>query len=1127
MTCFKRQFNFIILLTLSFALSACIPKTQERPDGTGSGGANFTVSAVSGGIVASKNVGEFPLPGERTYNFKACLIDFTRKTNISNAKFVVKEINKELTTDAQGCLNWPETIKYNYLSDSIWLKITRTFTATGLQRGTQEIHFAINPWSHGENLTDVLDLAKQSTPYLVEDDSEVQARLAGQNKTRTIWVENGELNATNGKMQGDAYAWHDQIFLKPQIQFSKTDATPVLIPITAGSFKAEVSLVSEDIQNQKVTRITWAKQVVAKATITNGTLMIDVDFSLKKGPTSGQTLLALKLTPIGAMEGLLPFEGVFPLGGPRAFTQSASLKISQTVATENSKGQFSINKFMNSVAAGVSGASASVPGSKNVNSKDINSTTSESDANHSESAGIHVDHFHISDFKIANEQGQTKTLSYRNQTCLTNTVGNFGLANRAFKVDTLNEKGNVIDSKTVTSDVSSCLYWEARTEQFDLNECRHYLSTSIRIQNADLGMNQTENILINPWLNKGVDLREAADKQQYATTCENKKGLSQADNIIAMRSMTLTRLLYRPQVLDRTLQLSQKAVFGIDIADAGILDFSNETSGLITTAKPFTAGKYLLRLAFVRTANPRPDNGYVTHADVILDSSNGALTGKMELNIKDLQATMIRKTVLAQIFPIDIEKYNSKVWVNNDPDMDSLIDKKTKLVSPVYASEAVSFAAPGRITFAQKADGIPSLAENITKGFKMNPSSSTLIHDIVVAGEAAQAAMIKKNAFNEADGKVWTKWSQEQNLELTWLSDAPSVQNLKNQFALTGDAKASLQNLITMDKLDIKWAKQFCTVLLRDTYKKLQKTKDFDVYFMGYCLSEIEDNPNLFVKKSAVYRVLTMKPAQIRPQTLAVSNLSVSSSFGYSKGHSQVDGTQSSLSLSAGVNGTAGFASAGLGASYGAVQMITDDQNRHSGNDVASSMNLNVTKWQMDIPVTSYNQCTILRVDPNAILSKANFALFEPSTWDIGKIALRNRLDLSQLFKPNMIPNPLFKGWLICSDIVTTKNIMLPETYHMISQGNGDTETFDSIDELNRRFLLPLRGTSDMARFKATLVQSLNYPANGEMTDEVKSDLAAKISPLMKRMDPAPGMILYDPQFQEPQTSSVEGAWGF
>jgi hypothetical protein len=1118
-------------LLLGLALTACLPKPQERPEGTANDAANFAVASMSGSVAASRNVGEFPLPGEKTYNFKACLIDYTRMTNIPNAKFRIDEIEQDFTTDAQGCLNWPEVIKFNYLSDSVWLKMTRTLKPKGLQRGTREVKFAINPWSHGEGLADVMDLTKQTTPYLVEKTEDVKARLEGKDKDgqlkkRTVWIENGERNVTNGKLQGAAYTWHDQIFLRPQILFEKTDATPVLVPILHGSFKVEITLISEDVQNQKTTRMVWGKQTVEKVSIANNTLMIDADFSLQSGPTSGQTMLGIKLIPLGAPEGLQPFEGIFPLGSSHSFTESGGLKISETVAKENRTGQFSLQKFLGgngtTTIQGIGGAGSSA---------------------HAQTAGVYAGYISADDFKVSSESQLRKTLSFRAHYCLSDKVGKFGLTNRKFILHTLDGAGKVLKTESVSTETLPCIYWESRTPEFDRNECYHYIKMSFRLQNADLGLDQTESLLINPWMEKAVDKRHAKDMSQYPMSCDAQEGKLKTHNIIFPGSMMMIRESYRPEVLDRSLQMTQRAVFTIQLNGPGKAEPSNENSGRTPSLKPLEFGKYLLRLAFVRDAKARPDNGYVGHANVIMSSlPNGSLQGQMDMQIKDLQSTLVRKMVLAQLFPIDEEKLKQKDWKGNDPEIDQLIDRKTKLVSPIYSSKSVVLGNPGGPVFLKPGfennDGLPNMIAN---QLKQNSQNETLIPEIVRIGEAAQNAMIAKNAFKENDPKSWEAWAKDQNMTLVRMNDQKAVTQVAQQLGLQGDVKATLQSLIDMDRLDAKWAIRFCQVLRDGPWKELfvknKPVKGFTAgslftstdprkTFMNACESMVRKNPMAFFKKNSVYQILEMRPGLMNPTKLAVSGLSVSSGFGYSAGHTDLQGVQGGLSLSAGANlPFAKILSAGLGASYGPVMMSTEDRNRHSGQDVGTSMSLGVTRWQFDIPVLAYQKCTLLRANPEVFVYQPETSYFLRWMMDNDRNRLRNAINNEASFSPYREDNPLFAGWMICSDQKITKPVLLTESYFMVSQGNGDSETYDSADEVNRRFFLPIRGNSDMSRFKSVLCDTRTYPKFGEVTDELQSDLAVLLSPVIRRFDPAPGMILYDPAFEPPQLPANETPW--
>ncbi len=1125
MISFKRNFSVMTLLALSLVLSACLPKTKDRPEGSENDAANYVVASVSGTVTGSRNVGDFPLPGEKTYNFKACLIDYSRRTNIPNAKFLIQELDQELKTDAQGCLNWPETIKFNYLGDSVWVKQTRTLVARGLQRGSREVKFAINPWSHGEALSEVLDLAKQSTPYLVEDADEVKARLEGKGKdgklvARRLWVEGGERNVVNGKMQGSAFTWHDQIFLKPQIQFGKMDGTPVQVAVQHGSFQVEISLISEDVQGQQTKRTLWAKKSMDQVSMMNNTLMIDVDFSLNSAPSSGQTMMGIKLTPIGAPAGLQAFEGIFPLGN-QSFTQSTGLKISETVAAENRAGQFSLNKFLGEDVnkAAIAGLVAT------------GHSPSEAGSAHAQAAGVYADIFHITDFKIASESGQKRSLSYRVETCLANTVGNFGLANRKLDILMSAAGGTALPATSANVEKTGCLFWEARTPEFDVNECAHYIKTSVQLVNKDLGLSQTATLLINPWLRKAVDGRQAQDATQYPESCDGSNVRRQQDNQIFLGTIMMQRISYRPQVLDRSLKLSQRGVYQITMSNSGISDYSNDTAGVLSApTRALPNGKYLLRLAFLKPGNAsQADNGYLGHSNVVMDAVGGIMTGEMEISTRDLRSTMVRKMVLAQLFPIDNQKFNSKSWLAQDPNIEELIDRSTKLVSPVYSAKTVVLGMPGAPIFLkQGTNEVAGISDLITNGLKAKLQSSTLVADVIRAGEAALKAERQKQAFNETDPKTWTQWARQQNLQLVWLSDPGSVQALKEQFMIAGDAKTALQGLIDSgNALDANWAKQFCTILRNGIWKDVILKKSGagrsgvqGESFVGICQRIVQDNPNAFIKKTSSYRILTMNPGMIQPTALAMSNLSVSSGFGFSRGHTTMQGTQGGAELNSGLAKLVG-----VGAAYGTVRMDTDDENRHSGTDVGSSVALSVTRWQFDIPVTSYQKCSLLRVDPSVFLYKEGYSKVNPLTWETDKFRLRSTVNMSAVYQPTVPHNPMYRGWLICSDQVTKTPMTVPETYFVVSQGNGDGETFDSVDEINRLFFTEVRGQVGFGLLKAELLASRKYPATGELTDEAFRDLSNEISPLIRRMDEAPGMIVYDPKFEVPKYPKRDTEW--
>jgi len=114
----------------------------------------------------------FSLPTAKEYTFAACFKDLNYNKSITGHTFHIEETNTDATTDTSGCLVWSEQIQYNYLAESQYVKITRHISGKGLHKGTRSVSYAINPWSHGENLTPVLDLKNnQAIPHLVSSEA--------------------------------------------------------------------------------------------------------------------------------------------------------------------------------------------------------------------------------------------------------------------------------------------------------------------------------------------------------------------------------------------------------------------------------------------------------------------------------------------------------------------------------------------------------------------------------------------------------------------------------------------------------------------------------------------------------------------------------------------------------------------------------------------------------------------------------------------------------------------------------------------------------------------------------------------------------------------------------------------
>ena len=176
----KSRILFSALLSLSFlTLAGCnLPTPKDRNALTAMGDskvstpATFRVQAMAerSKTLETKLRGTFALPTSKIFNLQACIKDIAYDKPVLGHDFQIVETKQIITSDKNGCITWAEDIQFNYLAESKYVRIERTITGTGLHRGSRKVAFAINPWSHGENLTPVLNPDDgNNIPHLISD----------------------------------------------------------------------------------------------------------------------------------------------------------------------------------------------------------------------------------------------------------------------------------------------------------------------------------------------------------------------------------------------------------------------------------------------------------------------------------------------------------------------------------------------------------------------------------------------------------------------------------------------------------------------------------------------------------------------------------------------------------------------------------------------------------------------------------------------------------------------------------------------------------------------------------------------------------------------------------------------
>ena len=158
----KKSIHTFVQLIAMIALYISCSAKVEKKDGKVT--ASFYLDSVDGVSEISKVDSTFGLPTQRLYNFKVCLKDIMQSKAITGQAFDVRDVksSRTLRTDESGCLNWAEEVEYNFVAQSKFIETSRTIEAKGVHQGEIVARMVINPWSHGEEATKVINPDKNS-----------------------------------------------------------------------------------------------------------------------------------------------------------------------------------------------------------------------------------------------------------------------------------------------------------------------------------------------------------------------------------------------------------------------------------------------------------------------------------------------------------------------------------------------------------------------------------------------------------------------------------------------------------------------------------------------------------------------------------------------------------------------------------------------------------------------------------------------------------------------------------------------------------------------------------------------------------------------------------------------------
>lgn len=1055
--------NLIYSLTL-LSLSACtLPEPEKNKNSTGT--STFFSEELHGQKTAEK-MGKSGYVEEKTYSIQVCLKDKAHKRPIIEHHFKVKESGQEVISNVDGCIKWPETVKFNFLATPAFIKFTRTIVADGLHKGEETISYALNPWeTKGES---VIDLQNTSMDHVLEG-KEAEMRLKGLDEKgvsqRTLWIEDLRFLVTNEILNPKGTKIHYEVRFSPQLKVPNLNQEETLIPLLSGSVEFKLSIIhqiSEEKSGKDENNMTvLGESEWMSGQIDAGNISFNSKIQFDKIPTRGHLFLRADLKSSTANNGLKPFKGYFSLGDYKNFKSAGFLK------------------------------TLSEPRAQELEKQIQDSPKENRDASYFIKPKIEVRTLTINNPIIKRDTNVEKEVVYTVQACLQHNADQDMVRGQVFKVTKFRQKESDSSSSVEVkiNENNSCLTWQEHitVSRFD---CWRFLKGFVDIKNDMLGMDGRYFYYVNPWDPWGTtfarDARDVQDPDDIVTKCGSgdKKSMHSQLHI---QSFSFHRLQTN-YVVDHNLNLHVIQKVQVTI-DPQVLFPSDPASGR-AQAQKLGDGMYLLKMMIIK--NPDLNSRYqvVSYDEKIADVISGQINTIMTFKSSDYRALSSRHRVLIQILPVDESKVDATDKDTLKPksaedDLESVVVHDTGLQTQIFEGPYLM----GQLSGSEPVKLLdPS---TIRSYFKNQPSTSTTQFDF--------KALIEQDRLEKE--RLAEKEDQFKNPEYFAKSSGLLYINEK------GSTPSFLNTLMKSGPVDSGSALQICRYWTQVVLaNKLSDTEKF----IEYCSKKVQANPNDFFQFEADYIVKKVGSVQ-ELQNQLQRQMTLSSSFGLSHHFSEATEEKASVGAESEVaNSLLKFFNVGLGLELGFGAAVVKSIDQGNSLSLGESSTLTVRESRFVINLEEYKKCLIVKINAEQFTQQEHKNKF----FEI-YAAIKDffTTDLRDLFSPRLNAQERLAaartGIYYCQNDFVKRQNQIQESYFLVSQYAGANPLQDDADERNTNFVILLRGHNDYIRFSQLIKSDLKFPVGYKHENQKEDKYFKNIHKLFKGSGSRPGHYIY------------------
>ncbi len=1094
-------------LTFAVMLSGChLPEPKEARSGDG---ATFAITSFEGKATTRTLNQKTGLPVSNIYNYKACLSDLRQKKPMIGHKFEVVEIQQPLSTDVNGCLTWSETVEYNYLAASKYLKISRTLKGLGPQFGTQSLNFAIDPWSHGEaNPKDAIDLSKNTLPadLILEDSAEVKISLQGKSLSQSkatprLWLNMSRLLAVEDRITGKGFEINYDFQSTPQVKLTRMNGEQTFTDLTTGQLKGKMQLIHVTLENGKVQRKVLASKDFADLQIANKVIAFSAHLNFE-APYWGHLYLGIQLTPTQELSNLEPFEGVYYLGDYRSVNAGGFLLLSSSAQNNPS---FTLDKFI----AGQYPIDTSLETPPTSARNETSPRGNKEDFNGKNLMAVAALTF--SGARVDQDSAHRRILKYQVQACLSHPITHDPIRGQPIEVTSfrVSETEPAKKQSPLISQMDGCITWpeEMVVEAYS---CQKYVKGFVELKNSDLGIDRKINVFINPWLTTyeiGVD--ELKFRNALGQECDAKKELEKPSYIFI--NSFQYNLMDVHHDLDPNLNMVITRDFQMDL-DLTLVNNSN-LHGPRDGSERLRDGLYLVKSVLTENPLMTKTPRLISANSSIVQSRNGHITIN-PIPFKFLNPLDIgnRNRLLVQILPVDSEKAtlstDRATWAPKAGlKFEDVVDVKAHLLPMIYEAKIILM---GEGTRANLMDTKRTLMEAVMAGKTEFQTEFTQVlseRQKMLETITAQGLLEQERTLKEASAKSSiADYAQKLSAVLINL-DEPASKNInylqrllsfdtktyfqKSMGFTSKDSKAQLADAIrearpiskdevlkqlSGDKLSADVARRICVYYMTELLAPAL-SKAGQRFLPGVCADRLQATAEKMLVREKVYHV--NKFDHFSYLNGRFENMTIANSF--SMAYTFTDSHSNTKSASMGIKvPDLFFVGGGVQTSLAWTTQTAESASNTVNVTHTLPIRYQVSQTQFDL--RDYETCYRIRMNPNLFIQKVGF--FEHM--DPTRTSFYNYLNLEKT--PQEVYSILNRGLLVCERPKEMKPLRKYENFYVVQQEPVEGELQDRGNAKNRFLFLSLRGDQEFQRFEELAKSEVQLPAGARLGDVKAED---------------------------------------